>query len=576
MQRTRIKIVGQSGAGLLSVGEILSEAFKNLGFYVVSDREYPSLIKGGYSCFTINISDGPIFSLSREADLMLAIDKPSLVEYFGDLKGEGVLIHGYEKPLGIKNILEQAKKRNMKILQLNAREISIENGGNVLMQNMVLIGMIWKALGLHIDGINKEVEKKFEKKPKLLEIDLKCVASGYEKVEAVYPVSIPEKVVDNARFLINGNKALSLGAIHAGVRAYFAYPMSPASTILTYMAEIGSKFGVVVKQAEDEITAAQMAIGAMYMGTRALVATSGGGYDLMTESVSLAGMIENPLVIVIAQRPGPATGLPTWTMQSDLNLAINSSHGEFPRAVIGVSDAADCFELIQHAFNFAEKYQTPVIVLTEKVICESNFTVEMFKQGAVPIERGLVPDEELVSLKSKDRYKITEDGLSKRWLAGSCEVYFCANGDEHFENGVLTEDGEKAKLIYEKRMKKSKLIEKAMPEPVVYGEAKDADISFIGWGSSKTVMEDIIKIYKEKGVKINYLHYSYLWPFKADAAKKFFEENGNVFLIEGNYLGQFGNIVECKTGKKFKDRLLKYDGMAFYTEDVENFIKKYE
>ncbi len=568
MKRTRIKIVGQSGSGLLSTGEIISQALMNLGFYLVSDREYPSLIKGGHSCFTINVSDEKIYSLSEGADIMLAIDKPSMVAYFDILKSGGVFVHGYERPMGIADIVTKAEERGIKVVHLPAREISFENGGNVLMQNMVLIGMLWKALGLPYEAIEEEITERFKEKPKLLEIDLKCAKAGYEQTDLHFAIA---GVGKEKKILLEGNKAIALGAVHAGVRAYFAYPMSPASTILTYMSEMANKFGMVVKQAEDEITAAQMSLGAMFMGTRAFTATSGGGYDLMTETVSLAGIIENPLVIVVAQRPGPGTGLPTWTMQGDLNLAINAGHGEFPRIVMAVSEPEDCFSLIQHAFNFAEKYQSPVIVLTEKVVAESNLTVKPFLQNLIPIERGLSDGE----LSNEDRYKITEDGLSKRWLPGSSEAYYFANGDEHWEDGTLTEDGEKAGAMYSKRMRKLSLIKSTLPEPEIFGQQSGADISFIGWGSSKTVMLDIIEEYRLQGKAVNYLHYSYLHPFKEVLAKKFFEENSNVCLIEGNYTGQFGHIVECATDKKFARKLLKYDGRPFFIEDLKRFVDKF-
>jgi 2-oxoglutarate ferredoxin oxidoreductase subunit alpha len=356
------------------------------------------------------------------------------------------------------------------------------------------------------------------------------------------------------------------------------------------MANWANQFGIVVKQGEDEITVAQMALGSMFMGTRALAATSGGGFDLMTETVSLAGMIECPLVIIIAQRPGPATGLPTWTAQADLNLAIHAGHGEFARIVMAVSDPTSAFDLIQHAFNLAEEFQTPVLLLTEKTIAEAQETVETFRQNAVPIKRGLVPADKLNMLKSVDRYQITKTGVSKRWIPGSSPAFYYANSDEHWESGVLTEDGKKTAAMIEKRMKKLKSIEDALPEPVEYGPAK-ADISFVGWGSSKGVMLDAIEYLKSshhhnephgpnlpdpagqadelnEPSSVNYLHFDYLWPLKTKTLIKFFEQNKNVHLIEGNFQGQLGNLIEGHTGLKFKGRLLKWDGRPFFLEEV--------
>lgn len=569
MSRVRLKIVGQSGAGLLSVGEIVTKSLSAMGFDVVADREYPSLIKGGHSCFSIDFSVEDIFALDGGVDVMMAIDKQSLEAYYGDLKDGGVLVHGYERTFGIKNILEELEGRDVKVVYLPGRQTALSVGGNVLMQNIVLTGMLWKVLGLPYEYVKAAVEKKFASKPKLLALDLKCLEAGYEGVEKMIEVEVPTK--KHNKILIDGNHAIALSAVHCGVRAFYAYPMSPASSILTHLAKMADKTGMLVKQAEDEMTAVQMAIGSMYMGTRSFTATSGGGFDLMTESVSLAGIVENPLVIVVAQRPGPGTGLPTWTMQGDLNLAMYSAHGEFPRVVIGVSEPSDCFELTQQAFNLAEVYQVPVILLTEKVIAESKYTVEKFEQGKIKIERGLVEGKDLKNLKCEDRYRVDCDGVSKRWVPGSSEAYYFANGDEHWESGELNEDADKAAAMQEKRMKKVKLIEAALPEPVMYGE-KDADISFIGWGSSKNVMNDVIMEAAKEGVKVNYLHYSYVMPFKAEAAVKFFEDNKKVCLIENNFTGQFGDLVEAKTSKKFEERLLKYDGRPFFTQDVLKFI----
>lgn len=557
----------------MSTGEIVVNALKDMGFYVVADREYPSLITGGHACFTINISDSPIHSLREKADVLMAMDNLSINAYTDFLKDDGILVHGSGRIISAKETLAKAEERGIKIISEDARVIAQKEGGSALMKNVVLIGMLWKTLGFDYSFIEDEVNRKFASKPQLLEIDLKCLKKGFESVEKGGSYSSDGIVRSPEMIMLDGNKALALGAIHAGCRAYYAYPMSPASSILTHLANFAGETNMLVKQVEDEISVVNMTLGSMFMGTRAFCATSGGGYDLMTETVSLAGMIETPLVVVVAQRPGPATGLPTWTAQGDLFLAAHSAHGEFPRIVIGVSGPTDSFELIQHAFNLSEKYQTPVIVLTEKVIAESKWTIPLFEEGKIPIERGLVKEEELKNLSNEDRYKITENGLSKRWLPGTSEAFYHANSDEHLEDGSLTEDGELTGKMIDKRMRKLSLIEDALPEPEVFGVSEGADISFVGWGSTKNTALDIIDFYAEKGIKVNYLHYSYLYPLKTAAAETFFEKNGNVFLAEGNYQGQLGRMLEA-AGLQFKGKLLKYNGRPFFLEDFENFINE--
>jgi len=566
MERTRIKIVGQSGSGLLTAGELISKGLQKLGFHLCADREYPSLIKGGHSCYTINFSQTPVKSLSRDADILVAIDKHSLMAYFDTLKKDGVFIHGYEKMTNIPDILKKVEERNIETVNLPSRQIAFDNGGTVQMANIILTGMTWKVLGFEFAIIEKLVHEKFAKKEALLNVALKCLRAAYDGAETKQTIALPAKKEET--IFLDGNHAIALGAIHGGMRFYVTYPMSPSSSILTHVANMSDDTGVVVKQAEDEITAVQMSLGAMFAGTRSMTATSGGGYDLMTESVSLAGIIENPLVIVLAQRPGPGTGLPTWTAQSDLNLAIHSSHGEFPRVVIACSDPEDCFDNVQHAFNFAEAYQVPVILLTEKVVCESKITSTPFAQNKIEIERGLASN--LDSLKQEDRFRITDSGLSTRWLPGSCDTTFFANGDEHDERGVLDES-EKAGDMYEKRMRKLDLIKANLPKPKVYGPEKDADISFVGWGSSKTVMEDIIAQYEAHDVSVNFLHFEVVWPLEEESLNTFFVQNKNVHLLEGNYEGQFGMKVEA-LGHTFAGKFLKWNGRPFFIEDVYDYI----
>jgi len=574
MKRLTITISGKSGSGLLSSGEILLKAFKNSGYYIHAERDFPSLIKGGYSRFQINLSTRAIHSLSEKTDILLALDKQGIENYFKDIKKEGTLIHAYDKTEGLKNIKKELEEKKIKIFELKGRELAKKLGGNELMVNMIILGMLWKYLDLDLNILETEVKNKFASKPKLLEIDLKCIRQGYKNIISNFQFPISNKLkTPNSNLLIDGNTAIALGAIHAGVRAYYAYPMSPASSILTYIAKTSHETGIVVKQAEDEITAIQMTIGSMFMGTRAFTATSGGGYDLMTESISLAGMIECPLVTVIVQRPGPATGLPTWTAQSDLNLAIHSSHGEFPRVVIACSDPTSCFELIQEAFNIAETYQIPVIVLSEKTIAEAKTLINNFELNKIKITRNIVENkEELKKLKSTDRFKLTKNGVSKRWLPGSSETIYFANGDEHKEDGTITEDAKESKEIMEKRMRKLTTILENIKAPQIYGEEK-ADISFIGFGSTKNVMIDIIEEYKEKNIKVNYLHYDYIWPLHTKKTREFFQNNKNVNLIEGNFTGQLGQLIEGQISYKFKNKFLKYNGRPFYFEEVIRFIE---
>ncbi len=579
MNRISLKIAGESGMGLLTVGKIISKALKDIGYYVVSDREFPSLIKGGCSNVQVDFSNNKIYSLGNQVDVVVALDRHGLVKYIDDIKKGGILIHGYERHEMIPELKKKCKKRNIKILYLPAREIAYSMGGSILMVNMVLMGLLWKVLGLDLKDVIDDVKRRFKSKPKLLKIDLKCIKYGYEPkkhLKDIPQTDIPKSKKLSKKLLIDGTKALCLGAIHCGVRAYYAYPMSPSSGVLTYIADTSHDTGVIVKQAEDEITAAQLCMGSMHNGCRAFTATSGGGFDLMTETVSCAGITETPLLIVIGQRPGPGTGLPTWTCQADLDLAINAGHGEYPRIVIGCADPESSFRLIQHAFNFAEEYQTPTIVLTEKHVYDCHMVVDEFSQKNIPIKRGLITKKsELKKLESKQRYEFTDSGVSKRWLPGTSDAYYYANSDEHEEDGSITEEARPVnKMIQKRHVKKFETIKKNLPKPEIIGVEKDADISFIGWGSSKNAIRDAIEAQKKNGVKVNYMHFDFVWPIHEKAANNFFKNNKNVHLIEGNMHGQLGKLIEAETGKKFKNKLLKYNGRPFFFEDVMEYINK--
>ena len=575
MNRITLKVAGESGMGLLSVGKVVAKILKGMGFYVKTDREFPSLIKGGHSNMQIDFGPKPIRSLSRSADLVIALDREGLVDYLGTIREGGILVHGFERHHLIKDLAETAKKRKIQLLYLPARTIAKSFGGNDLMVSMVLLGLMWRVLGLNLSPLEDAVREQFKDKPKLLEIDLKCLRAGHEAKGLnvpEYKITPPKKKPDG--ILIDGNMGVALGAIRGGVRAYYMYPMSPASSILTYLANFSHETKMLVKQAEDEITAAQMALGSMFMGTRALVATSGGGYDLMTETVSLAGMIECPLVIVIAQRPGPATGMPTWTAQGDLKMAIHSAHGEFPKIVLAISDPKSAYVLTQHAMNLSEKFQTPVILLTEKTIAESQMMVSL-DDVEIPIERGLVTStNELAELRATDRYKITESGVSKRWAPGTSPAGYYGNSDEHKEDGVITEEADESAAMVAKRNRKMKTIKDSLPDPEVFGVKKGAAISLVGWGSPKNAVIDALEVLKEKGIKANYLHFEYLWPLKDEAFQKFYKENKNVHILENNFQGQLADILEGRTGLKFKGRLLKYNGRPFFVEDILDYVEK--
>ncbi len=576
-QRTVVKVAGESGQGVNSVGEIVAKSLKESGYNVFGYREYPSLIKGGYSCYQIDIADQAIKSSSAEADLLVCLSRVSVHAYLKTIRQNGQLLHILPKLEFSTEEKEILAERQIKVEYVDAGKIALGAGGTGIMANTVMIGILLHLLGLSEQVVLRVLSEEFARKPEVLAANKACVAAGREyQLESITPPVMPtvtNPALDDA-YLLTGNHALALGAVAAGVRAYYAYPMTPASSILTYLASWYHQTGMLVRQVDDEISVAQMTIGSMFMGTRALCATSGGGFDLMTESVSLAAMTETPFVCILGQRPGPATGLPTWTATGDLNLAVYSGHGEYSRCVVAASDIESCYDLVQRAFNIAEKYQIPVILLTEKEIAESLFCVTKLPD-AVPIERHLVETAELAQLKPSDRYKATETGVSPRWFPGTSPATFDGNGDEHLADGSLTEESEPVKVMYEKRMRKQEVLLSELPEPVLYGE-KDPTLVLVGWGSVKNTVVDALphlaQHYPDQ--KIAYLHYEYVYPVRTETLKKLADSGAKMVLIENNYTGQLGALLTQHTGMLFPHRILKYDGRPFFIEDVLQEVSK--
>ncbi len=564
-----IILTWSSGSGLLSAGDIVMEWLQHAGYFVVADREYPSLIKGGCSYFRIEVWVSLIHSISEFADIIVAFDRVGSKNALPHVRNGGLMIYGdemHDKIPGYTNTIQEKKLTTLFIPEYATPK---KFGANELLSNMLMIGALWRALGLPVDGLIKAVEKRFASKPTLLALDVALINHGYNLQDATVsnslePFTLPETTNTLTDYkVLDGNEVLALSAVHHGVRAYFAYPMSPSSTILSHLANWADKTGMHVEQVEDEISVSQMTLGASFAGTRSLCATSGGGFDLMTETVSLAGMIETPLTIIVAQRPGPATGLPTWSGQEDLNLALYSGHGEYAKAVIAVGDHAEAFKVLGVALNIAETCQIPVIVLTDKTLAETNATVSPASLVGVDIERGITTDT--AELTSQSRYGLTDSGLSPRWLPGTGPRYY-VNGDEHGPDGTLREDAAGVAEAHEKRMRKMKTLEEATPEPILYGNP-NAKITLVGFWSTKMEVMDFLSD------KVNYLHYTNIWPLKTKTIKELEKKGNKIIVVEHNMTGQFASLLKG-AGVRINEEWKKYDGRRFYREEMKRKIEK--
>jgi 2-oxoglutarate/2-oxoacid ferredoxin oxidoreductase subunit alpha len=572
-----IKIGGESGQGIDSSGRILAESIKNAGYKVFGYREYPSIIKGGYACYQIDIADQEINSSSVNSDILVCLSRLSINKYLFDLNKGGILIHHIDELDFTPEELGFIKTQKIQVIYINTLEILRTLEASRILANIILLGSLWQTLGIATVFLEESIKREFADKPKLLKLDLIALQEGAKSLQGVeidhcFSELKAEKAWTSS-FLTDGNESFAKGAVLSGARAFYGYPMTPSTSILLYLADWQKDTGMIVKQVEDEITAAQMTVGSSFAGLRAFTATSGGGFDLMTETVSLTGMTEVPFVCIVGQRPGPSTGMPTWTAQGDLNLALYAGHGEFPRIVLAASDAVSAYRVIQRAFNLADKYQVPVIVLTEKQIAESIFNVMSYPKP-LNIERNIVTGKALNKLVSTDRYKTTISGVSPRWVPGQSEATYVGNSDEHSDDGSTEEEADAAQKMFSKRMLKLKSITQELAEPKVFGPLK-ADISFVGWGSTKNVMLDILNYVDRLKIRrtINYLHFEEIFPVKEEVFREFVKKNNRMILVENNYLGQLGGLLKQHTGYDFKEKLLKYNGRPFFVEDILNFLK---
>jgi 2-oxoglutarate ferredoxin oxidoreductase subunit alpha len=446
-----IKVGGPAGAGVKSVGQIFAKTLQRLGFCVFEYPEYPSLIRGGHNTELIQASAVQKYSVTKSVDLLIALDAKTLDLDLPEVIPGGMVI--FDSKIEFKH---SSSKITFISIPLSDMALKL---GNPLMANVVAVGAGLRAMGLTTEMTAKLLTGQFLKKgPDVVVSNIKALESGWNFVKQMGVKSILDSITGlkvTESLLMTGNEALSLGAISAGLGLYAAYPMTPSTPILHYLSSHQQEYGYIVRQAEDEISAVNMVIGAMHMGVRAMCGTSGGGFALMNETLALSGITETPLVVVLVQRPGPATGLPTWTEQGELQYAIHAAHGEFLRFVLAPGDNEEIFQMIFEAFNLAERYQTPAIIMLDKFLSESSMFCGNLSPDKFTIDRGKIADpDKLKKAKNYQRYQLADDGISERSLPGMDGGVFCANSDEHEYHGLADESSSMRIWQVDKRLKK--------------------------------------------------------------------------------------------------------------------------
>lgn len=569
------KVGGQQGEGIEKPGDLFATALNRLGYYLYGYRHFSSRIKGGHTNNKIRVSTKPLRSISDDLDILVAFDQETIDINAKELRKGGIIIadakFNPKVPDGI----------DARLFAVPFTAIS-EELGSTLMKNMVAVGSSIAILDLPIEPFQEVVTELWGRKgEKVVEMNMKAIAKGAEFVMNEVGGPLPEFKLEPAdgkkRMFMIGNEAIALGAIAAGCRFMSAYPITPASEIMEYLIKVLPKFGGTVIQTEDEIAAITMAIGANYGGARAFTASAGPGLSLMTEAIGLAGMTETPVVIVDTQRGGPSTGLPTKQEQSDLNAAMYSTHGEIPKVVIAPSTVEECFYDMAEAFNIAEEYQAPVILLTDLSLSLGKQTVEPLDYDRVEIRRGKLMSDPLPPLPQDTlfkRYEITEDGISPRVIPGQKYGIHHVTGVEHSETGRPSEVAGNRKKMMEKRLRK--LSSFRIKDPIhAHAPHEEPDCLIIGINSTEGTITETISRLEKEGIKANHIHIRQILPFPTEVVRPYIEKAKKVIVVENNATGQLANLIKLHVGYADKiANLLKYDGNPFLPSEIYAQVKE--
>ena len=565
-----IRIGGEAGQGMQSIGFIMGKVFTRHGYYTFINQDVESRIRGGHNFVQIRIQNKPVYAIKNEVNLMIALDKQTITQDLHCLMEDSVMIFD-----GPKTGFESDNPNHFSV---PLEQLALEIAGNKIMINSVATGAAFALLGFDLEPLLDRLEEEFSGKgSEIVKKNKGCASAGYDYVREKFRGHMAHKVplapLTKKKMLLNGSQAMALGAIFSGLKFYSGYPMSPSTPIMEFIASIAQEYNIIVEPAEDEIAAVNMAIGASFTGVRAMTATSGGGFCLMVEGLGLAGMTETPLVIVNAQRAGPSTGLPTRTEQADLRFVIHASHGEFPRAVFAPGTAEQAFYLMSKAFNMAEKYQTPVIVMGDQHLNDSYFTIDGLDLDQVEINRGNILSHELISSpKDYKRYAWDESGISPRILPGQTSAVLYADSDEHTEAGHITESADVRKQQMDKRMRKFEGMAAEIELPEVYPEPK-SDVVLLGWGSTYGAIKEAVDALNREGIKAQMIHFSEIYPFPSLDFLQKISRNSNVFSVENNFTGQFADLFSSKTGVSVLHKIVKYDGRPFSPQEIVKEVK---
>jgi len=569
-----IGIGGAAGQGVATPGDIFAKIFSRRGLHLNAYNAYQSIIRGGHTFLTIRTGPEKVTNMGDRIDLLIPLNQDSMDRHLGLLSDGAACVYNADtiKPGVVAEGVQLCPLPVSKLADITRNKVA---------QNTLAVGAALSMAGVGFQALEEVLAEQFKKKGEAVVTENVGIArAGYEYASANFqPFAWPLPITENRYAVMSGNIAMAMGGAAAGVKFYCAYPMSPSTGVLHWMAAHARKAGIMVRQVEDEIGVVNMAIGAAHAGVRAMCATSGGGFALMTEGLGLSAMMETPVVVIDCQRAGPSTGVPTKTEQGDLWQMLGAAFGDYPRVIACPLDIGDSFNIIAEVFNLADRFQCPGIVLSDLLLSEGRLSVDPKELNFEPvIDRG-----ELITEPGADRnggykrYKITMSGISPRAIPGVAGYTHTAASDEHDEDGVLISDEftnpTKRRAMMEKRMRKAAGIAAAVPPPELWGP-RDADVTLIGWGSTKGVIEEACEILNEQGISANQLQIRWMVPLHGEAILDILKGTRHTIIVENNYSGQFARYLRSETSFVPDGHIRKYDGEPFMPHHIVNTVRE--
>lgn len=555
-----IRIGGGAGQGVHTVGAIVSRMAVLWGYHFHATQDYMSRIRGGRNSYSIRIGSEPVRAGRESADILLSLNPAHLPYFLPGLASGGLA-------------LADVPSASPPVIASPLKEMAVSAGSPIL-ANMAGAGIVASILGIPVDILDPLVASEFS--GEFLEKNRKAIKSGWEwgKDRGGESFRLPRRPF-NPRIVLSGNEALALGAIAGGCKFASGYPMTPGTGILSGLADHGPAVGLVFEQAEDELAALNMAIGASYAGARSMVATSGGGFALMVEALSLAGALETPVVIAMGMRPGPATGMPTRTEQADLDFVLSAGHGEFPRLVLSPGSPEEAFDLAQHAMDIAEEYQVPAIILTDQYLADTFVDIEPGKLEVRQVRRHIVRGADIP--RDKDgkyfRYAVTGNGVSPMAAPGEPGIVVVAGSDEHTEDGHLTEDHDARIRMVEKRHRKGEALALRTFPPLISGPP-NGEAVLIGFGSTKGPIDEARGILSGEGISVAAVHLRQVWPFPGREMAEIMKRYETAITVENNITGQLARLIRRESGTGAASTISRYDGLPFTPEKLAAEAKR--